>query len=61
MKLTRDERDFFDYMVLMHKKEGGYSQKDAEQNAMFDVQSRRSVGNPQWRSDTTKRNPSISG
>jgi len=61
MKMTQDEQAFFQYMVSMHKEEGGYCQKDAEQNAMFDVQSRRSVGNPQWRSDATKRNPSISG
>jgi hypothetical protein len=44
-----DELAFFDYMVSMHMEEGGYSRRDAEKNARFDVESRRSVGTPPWR------------
>ncbi len=49
MKMTPDEQAFFDYMVSMHIEEGGYNREDAERNATFDVQARRSIGNPPWR------------
>jgi hypothetical protein len=55
MKMNKDEKEFFDWMVSMHVEEGGYSQKEAEQNARFDVRSRRSVGNPPWRDDKSPR------
>lgn len=47
-KMTIDEKAFFDYMFSMHAEDGGCSKKEATRRAMFDVDSRRSVGNPPW-------------
>lgn len=48
-KMTADEKAFFDHMFSIHIQEGGLTQKEATRCAMFDVESRRSVGNPPWR------------
>lgn len=47
--MTADEKEFFEYMVTMHMEEGGYNREVAEKNAQFDVEARRSMGNPPWR------------
>ena len=47
-KMTTDEKAFFDYMFSMHVEEGGLTKKEAIRCAMFDVEPRRSVGNPPW-------------